>query len=190
MGKPAKSAGSQPLVLLLGGSSASTSTMPTGTRVPVAVPSGIPESKLLRRKSVPSTKVVGFGLTRISCRILLEVGELELLDLGGVPGGPELRDDVVDRGLVARPTGRAIAELIGDLLECLQVVHHPLEGDGFGQLLHRIVVRRRESRGCESHGCCQGTGRDHGTRPTRLERHYAGTPLVPPPAGLRSDGQT
>ena len=38
-------------------------TTSTGTSGPVAVPSGIPLSKLFRRKSEPSTKVVGFGLT-------------------------------------------------------------------------------------------------------------------------------
>ena len=30
------------------------------------MPSGVPLSKLLRRKSTPLTKVVGFGVTRIS----------------------------------------------------------------------------------------------------------------------------
>ena len=57
------------LVLLLGGRPADGITTPTGMSRPVAVPSGVPVSKELRRKSVPSTKVVGFGDTdRIVCR--------------------------------------------------------------------------------------------------------------------------
>ena len=156
-------------------------TRSTGTSGPVAVPSGVPLSKLLRRKSVPSTKVVGFGLDPDQLGVLLEVGELELLDLRVVSGGLELRR----RRSRPRPRSRA-----GRPPDCrrsrrrspagLEVVHHPLEGDGLGQLPHRVVVRAPRTPGSECHGRCQGTGRDHGTRPTSLERHYAGTPLNPP----------
>jgi hypothetical protein len=41
-------------------------TRSTGTSGPVAVPSGVPVSNVLRRKSVPLTNVRGLGLTRIS----------------------------------------------------------------------------------------------------------------------------
>jgi hypothetical protein len=53
-------------VLLFGGSAAAGTTSPTGVSVPVAVPSGVPESKVFRRKSVPSTNVRGWGLLRMS----------------------------------------------------------------------------------------------------------------------------
>ncbi len=66
-GMPAKSAASQPLVLLFGGAARDSSTRSDrDTADPVAVPSGDPESNVFRRKSVPLTKSRGFGLTRMS----------------------------------------------------------------------------------------------------------------------------
>jgi hypothetical protein len=64
-GKPAKSAASQPLVEEFAGPDGLI-TRSTGTSTPVAVPSGVPESNVLRRKSVSLMNVLSCGLTRIS----------------------------------------------------------------------------------------------------------------------------
>ena len=76
-GKTAKSSRPQPLLLLFGGR-LGLMTRSTGTSVPVAVPSGVPVSKRLRRKSTPLTNVLGSGLMRTSL-IFFRVRKVELL---------------------------------------------------------------------------------------------------------------
>ena len=72
-------------------------------------------------------------------RVLLGVGEGELLHDRRVTGACELLDDVVDGCLVARESGRAIAVvLVGDLLQLLQVVEHLAHLDRFGELTDAV----------------------------------------------------
>jgi hypothetical protein len=63
---PAKSEASQPLFDVLAGRVGASRRRSAGKSDPVASPSGVPLSNRLRRKSVPSMYVVGFGAMRSS----------------------------------------------------------------------------------------------------------------------------
>jgi hypothetical protein len=59
-----------------------------------------------------------------------------------------LRDDVVDRRLVAGPPGGAVAAVgVGDRLQRFEVVEDALGGHGLRELRDRVVVRGRLCRG-------------------------------------------
>ena len=79
---------------------------------------------------------------------------VERLDLGVIAGGLERVDHVVDRGVVAREAGEAVAAVrVGDRLERRLVLADPLDPHALEQLVVRVVrpvrtasLRRRRQR--------------------------------------------